>query len=259
MGPVHFQVLGKGSPLVILHGLFGSGDNWLGPARRWQDTFRVHLPDCRNHGRSFHGAPHDYPALCADLLAWLDTHSLDRVHLLGHSMGGKTAMAFAAQHPRRVASLVVADIAPRKYPPRHRELLETLNALDPGTCPSRADADARLARAIPEPGLRGFFLKSLEPLPDGGYRWRLNLPVLTRHYGDICAAPDLPAAWDGPALFLAGEHSDYIQPGDEPVVRRHFPQAQVIRIGRAGHWLHAENPEAVSAACMHFWDRTGAF
>ena len=250
-------VTGRGPPAVILHGLLGSGTNWRSIARRLKQRLECHLVDQRNHGRSPHARGMTYPALAEDVLAYLDSHQLDRAGFIGHSMGGKTAMALALTAPERVRWLVVADIAPAPSPSDHRPLIEALRGLAPASLATRAAADAALARAIPEPALRQFLLQNLVH-GDAGLRWRIDLEAIAEALPDLTGFPPTApgAAYRGPTLFLRGERSEYLTARHEARIRALFPCASIDTIAGAGHWLHAERPAAVTDRIARFLDDT---
>ena len=250
---LHSQILGEGTPLVILHGFLGMGDNWGTLAKRFADDgFQVHLVDQRNHGRSFHDPEFSYPLMAGDLKHYCDAEQLDKVDIIGHSMGGKTAMQFATDHPERVSGLLVADIAPKYYPQHHQDILKALNALDFDTLKSRGEADEALARYISHTGVRQFLLKNLYWKKKGRLGLRINLPVLIEKIEEVGKPLAQEAYFEGPVLFLAGERSGYIEPVDQLLINKHFPNAEIGKIPKAGHWLHAENPDA-------FYERSLAF
>ena len=248
-------VTGEGPPALVLHGLFGSGTNWRTIARRLGSRLECHLVDQRNHGQSPHARGMAYPALAADVLAYLDANRLDRAGFIGHSMGGKTAMALALTAPERVRWLVVADIAPAPSPSDHRPILDALRTLAPDSLASRAAADAALARSVPDPGLRQFLLQNLVR-GDGGLRWRIDLEAIAEALPDLTGFPPTAqgAVYRGPTLFLRGERSDYVTARHEPRIRALFPSASVDTIADAGHWLHAEQPAAMTDRIARFID-----
>ncbi len=250
---LHSQIVGQGQPMIILHGFLGMGDNWrslaLALAKR---NFQVHLVDQRNHGRSFHDFEFNYEVLTQDLYNYFQEKDLDRAIVLGHSMGGKTAMAFATQHPEMVTHLAIADIGPKAYPPHHQSILKALDHLQKGKPQSRKQADALVAEYVKEPGIRQFLLKNLHWTQDRELALRLNLNALIEHSDQIGAALDQDAHYSGPSLFLKGAKSDYLLPEDGPLIAHHFPQASLIEIPGAGHWLHAENPSDFLQALIDF-------
>lgn len=234
-----------GPPVAILHGLFGSARNWATIARRLGAHRRVLALDLRNHGASPWAPAMDYRAMAEDVRATLDALGYRRFALIGHSMGGKAAMLAALCFGDAVERLVVADIAPVAYPPRHLGLVQAMRGLDLSAIARRADADNRLAASVPDAAERGFLLQNL--MLDGqGARWRLNLHAIEQAMPDLVGWPAMPpeARYLGPALFVAGGRSDYVKPEYEPAIRRLFPKARIARIPEAGHWLHAERPQA---------------
>ena len=248
-------VIGQGPPALVLHGLFGSGTNWRTIARRLGSRLECHLVDLRNHGRSPHARGMAYPALAADVLAYLDANRLDRAGIIGHSMGGKTAMTLALTAPERVRWLVVADIAPAPSPSDHRPILTALRGLALDSLDSRAAADAALARSVPESGLRQFLLQNLVHSA-GGLRWRIDREAIAEALPDLTGFPPTApgAAYRGPTLFLQGERSDYLTTRHEPRIRALFPGASIDTIADADHWLHAEQPAAVTDRIARFVD-----
>ena len=249
-------VIGRGPPALILHGLFGCGANWRTIARRLEHRVESHLIDQRNHGRSPHARDMTYPALAADVLAYLDARGTERAGLVGHSMGGKAAMTLALTAPERVCWLVVADIAPARSPSDHRPILDALRALPVDRLASRTAAETALAAAIPDLGLRRFLLGNLVRHGAGGLRWRIGLEAIAHALPDLgdfpATAPE--AVYDGPTLFLRGAQSDYLGVHHEPRIRALFPAASVATIDAAGHWLHAEQPGTVTARIAQFLD-----
>ncbi|SHI31768.1 Pimeloyl-ACP methyl ester carboxylesterase [Hymenobacter daecheongensis DSM 21074] len=244
---LHFRELGQGTPLVILHGLFGTSDNWQTLAKRWSETHRVVVVDLRNHGRSPHAAEHSYELMSQDVLALFDQLGLPEATLLGHSMGGKVAMRFALDHPERLTRLIVLDIAPRLSDMRHQDdILAGLNAVNLATLQTRQEADTALAQHIPDVGVRQFLLKNLYRKEDNSFAWRQNLAALTAQMAAIGAEITGLHPFLKPALFLRGGKSDYISPEDKLYgIPALFPNSQVETVVDAGHWLHAEKPEEV--------------
>lgn len=249
---LNYKKIGQGAPLVILHGLFGSADNWLGIAKDLEDDYSIYLLDQRNHGESDHHEEWDYDVMADDLLEFLEEQKLEKIHLMGHSMGGKTAMKFALNHPDRVDKLVVVDIAPRYYPVHHQSILDGLNAIDLEQLDSRRSADEILAEYEPGKGTRQFLLKSLGRNDEGKFFWKINLPVITEKIENASMAIDHPGSFDGPTLFMAGENSNYIKDRDKEDIEKYFPKSQIIRMKNAGHWIHAEQPEAVVRTVQYF-------
>lgn len=249
---LHYTRQGQGRPLVILHGLYGSGSNWGSHAKWLAEHFDVILPDLRNHGRSFHAPRMDYPTMAADVRRLLDALSLESVLLLGHSMGGKTAMTLALETPQRIQALVVADIAPVAYRHQsHQPLITAMQGLDLTQVRSRTDASMALAADIPSQTLRQFLLTNLERSGDG-YRWRIPLDTLANQLPQLEGFPTLDKTYDGPTLFVHGAHSDYVTDAALPTIRHHFPNGRLEAIPEAGHWLHAEQPQRFAQALRTF-------
>lgn len=248
---------GGGPPLILLHGLFGAGQNWGAIRKALAPRFRVLTPDLRNHGDSPHAADMAYPSLAADVVETMDEAGIRQTAILGHSMGGKVAMALALAQPARVSRLVIADIAPVRYPSGLGAYIAAMQAvpLTPGL--TRRDADAALAAAIPEAGIRAFLLQSLRFERDPP-AWRLGLDELAAAMPTIVDFPAFPPGtrYDGPTLVMAGESSPYIHPDQHDLFRAFFPQARFVTI-RAGHWIHAENPTGFLAALEPFLDGSG--
>lgn len=243
-------------PLLIAHGLFGSARNWGAWARRLAMSRPVHVADMRNHGQSFWDGRHDYPALAADLAAVIAGLGAP-VDLLGHSMGGKAAMQLALTAPELIRRLIIADIAPRAYHHSHAPHIEAMEGLPLTGLSTRAEADAALAPAVPDPALRAFFLQSLDFKAEGGPRWRLNLAALRAEMAAITGWPGTGGAFQGPALFLRGALSDYITPEDRPLIRALFPAARIVTLKEAGHWLHADAPGPMAEVVTAFLEREG--
>ena len=240
---LHSKILGEGNPFVILHGFLGMGDNWKSMARRIAELgYEVHLIDQRNHGRSPHDAIFNYDLLSEDLNAYCVKQKLASITLLGHSMGGKTAMKFAVQNPEQVKRLIIADIGPKFYAPHHQTILDGLRAIDFSEIASRNDADVVLSKYVVEKGIRQFLLKNLYWKEKGVLDFRMNLEVLSENVNEIGKALLHEERFRGATLFLKGENSEYIQEEDVPVIQSHFPSAIVNTISNASHWLHAEQP-----------------
>ncbi|WP_375170607.1 alpha/beta fold hydrolase [Marinobacter sp.] len=256
---LNHRITGEGAPLILLHGLFGSLENLGGIARRLQDDWQIHALDQRNHGSSPHTETMDYPTMASDVIAYMDRQGIDKACILGHSMGGKVAMQVALQAPARVERVIVADIAPVSYKPRHDAILEGLKSIDLNAVASRQDADQRLAEQVDALATRQFLLKNLERVPrdeqsEGGplFRWRLNLPVIDACYGNLSQAPEGDGPYQGPVLFLKGADSAYIQEKHREAIQQLFPAAELRVIQDTGHWLHAEKPDTFAALCRRF-------
>ncbi len=250
------QYPGDGTPLIVLHGFLGSGGNWSTLSRTAFSSARdTYTLDARNHGRSPHTDAFSYAHMAADVVAFMDDQAMETADILGHSMGGKTAMTLALNYPGRVRSVVVADMAPRAYPAGHDELLAALLAIDLGAVESRSDADKLLAASVPDWGVRQFLLKNLTRTPSG-YEWAPHLAVLSAQYGEVLE-PVAPAPpFDKPALFVRGGASNYVRGADWDEILTLFPQARLVTIEGAGHWVHAQAPEAFGDAVLSFLRET---
>jgi pimeloyl-ACP methyl ester carboxylesterase len=255
--PLHVTTLGDGPSLLVLHGLFGHGGNWGGIAKALAATHRVVLADLRNHGSSPHDVRMDYPAMAEDLAALITAEGAPMA-VLGHSMGGKAAMLLALTHPALVSRLVVVDIAPRLYPSVFAPYAAAMAAIPLPPDLRRADADAALRAAVPDAGVRAFLLQNLR-FSEGGPSWRCNLPVIAASLDAISGFPDLAAdlCWQGEALFVGGEGSTYLDAAGRAAALARFPDAAIAIVPGAGHWVHAEAPEAFLRAVLPFLDQPG--
>ncbi|RIA10809.1 pimeloyl-ACP methyl ester carboxylesterase [Flavobacteriaceae bacterium MAR_2010_72] len=250
---LYANILGEGQPFVILHGFLGMSDNWKTLGTKFSEHgFEVHLVDQRNHGRSFWDETFNYEVLVEDLKAYCDEQSLSDIVLLGHSMGGKTAMLFAAKYPEFVSVLLIADIAPRFYPIHHDAILNGLSALDFSKIESRGEADDILGQYVSDFGTRQFLLKNLYWKEKGQLALRMNLEVLKEQVSEVGEALPSHLSFNKETLFLRGDRSEYIALSDESQIKSQFPNAKLVTISNAGHWLHAENPS-------DFFDEVMAF
>jgi len=250
---LHSNILGQGRPFIILHGFLGMGDNWKTLGMQYSDQgFEVHLVDQRNHGHSFQHQDFSYEVMVEDLKEYCDVHSLESIVLLGHSMGGKTAMLFAAKYPELVSKLLVADISPRFYPIHHDAILEGLSSLDFSIIKSRGEADKQLSHFVYDFGTRQFLLKNLYWKEKGQLGLRLNLEVLKEYVSEVGEALPSHLKFEKDTLFLRGDRSEYIASSDEDIILRQFPKAKIVTIKNAGHWLHAENPTDFFNEAIYF-------
>ena len=247
---LHYQTLGQGQPLVLLHGLFGSGDNWGTVARHFSQHYQVISVDLRNHGRSPHSASQSYANMADDLLELCDMLSMERIHLLGHSLGGKVAMQFAAQHPDKLEKLIVIDMAMRAYADAHTHLIDAMMAIDLSTLQSRHEADKILSSSIPQTMVRQFLLMNLIK-SESQLAWRINLAALKTNYPDLLQAVCENAHYEKPCLFIRGEHSDYVQDADIGHIKTSFINTQFASLP-TGHWVHAELPLAFIEVAGNF-------
>lgn len=240
---LHSKIIGRGKPLLILHGFLGMSDNWKTLGVKYAENgYQVHLIDQRNHGKSFHSPDFNYDILSDDIKQYMKYQKIEKASIIGHSMGGKTAMQFACDYPDMTAKLLVADIAPKYYPPHHQYIINGLNALDFSMITSRGEANTELSKHITEYGIRQFLLKNLYWEEKGRLGFRFNLAILSHKMGEIGENISSTSFYNGPTLFLKGDKSEYVSENDLSDIKRHFPLAQLDTIENAGHWLHAENP-----------------
>lgn len=250
---IYSNIIGEGKPFLILHGFLGMSDNWKTLGNKFaEDNYQVHLIDQRNHGRSFHDDEFNYEVLVEDLKQYCDYHQLNNFILLGHSMGGKTAMLFASTYPEMVSKLIVADISPRFYPIHHDQILEGLSSLDFDILESRTEADKVLSHYVSDFGTRQFLLKNLYWVEKGKLGLRMNLEVLKSNVEEVGEALPVSNTFSGDTLFLRGDKSEYIALNDTALIKMQFPNSSIETIENAGHWLHAENPEAFYNSVLHF-------
>lgn len=233
-------ILGDGPPVVLLHGLFGQARNFASVQRQLAETFQVVALDLRNHGGSPHAAAMDYRSMAGDVLETVAALGLPPCPIIGHSMGGKTAMALALLAPARVARLIVVDVAPVRYPPHFDDIIAVLRGLKLTPCLTRAGADAALAAVEPHAGTRGFLLSNLQlgATPS----WRIGLEEIAAAMPAISDWPFDGETYPGPVLFVLGARSRYVRPEHRPLIAAHFPRARYVSLKNAGHWVHADDP-----------------
>lgn len=249
-----FRSSGEGPPLIILHGLFGSSDNWHTLAKTFALTHAVYVLDQRNHGQSPHSDDFNYRLLTEDLFEFLQDHQLQSVNIIGHSMGGKTAMNFAIRYPDLTDKLIVVDIAPKTYVMRHDNILLGMMALPLETLKSRDEAESILMPFVPDISERQFIMKNLQRLPSGGFEWKLNLKSLNEHMTDLGIAMEYAGTFDKPTLFINGARSSYFKEGDEIIAKKYFPNA-LFKTLDAGHWVQAEKPAEFAEVALSFLNR----
>lgn len=245
------QVYGEGEPLIIMHGLFGTYENWGTQIKALSEHFQVIAVDMRNHGRSDHEPVMDYPAMAADIVELMDDLGLESANILGHSMGGKAAMQLALNHPDRIRKLIVVDIAPVEYKPHHDDVFTGLYSVQLDQLKSRGDADKQLSAHVDELGVRAFLLKNLYRDENKQFRWRMNLDVLRNQYAHIGAAPS-GTPFQGKTLFIKGENSHYLLPKHRDQVLTLFPNTSYKLMQGAGHWPHAEKPSIFGKIVLGF-------
>jgi len=239
---LHYRTIGEGKPLFILHGLFGSADNWQTLGKRFAEHYKVYFVDQRNHGHSPHTSDFNYDLMVEDFHELILDLDEKNINLIGHSMGGKTAIGFAAKYPELIDKLIVADISHKKYPMHHDQILEGLNALDLSVIKSRGEAETKLSEYIPQFGVRQFLLKNLYWVKTGQLGWRINLPVLNTEIEQILYEIKFDKITI-PTLFIRGETSNYILESDFENIGEKFPDSEIHTLKNVGHWVHAEAPD----------------
>jgi esterase len=250
---LHSRIEGQGKPLLIIHGFMGMGDNWKTLGGQYAAAgFEVHALDARNHGKSFHSDEFTYEAMVKDIAEYIDGNNLEKVDLIGHSMGGKIGMFFAVMHPELIDKLVVADIAPKYYPPHHQTELDALNAIDFEAKPDRAAVEATMAEYITDAGTRQFLMKNLYWATPGQLDFRFNLKVFNEQINNIGEALPEGSTFAGPTLFLRGDRSKYVKDEDLTDIEAHFPGCEIKTITNSGHWVHAENPKEFLEYTLEF-------
>jgi pimeloyl-ACP methyl ester carboxylesterase len=239
--------------LIVLHGLFGSSDNWHTVGTVFSKHFFTLVPDARNHGRSPHDDKFDYQVMADDVVEFIHQQHLPSASLIGHSMGGKTAMLAALQHPERIDKLIVVDIAPRSYPPEHELIFETLNSIDLSAMVRRTDIETKLAKRIADDATVQLLMKNITRDEQGKFRWKINLPIIQKNYESLNAALPLQSTRsEKPALFIRGEHSEYILLEDLKPIAELFPRAELVTIKNASHWVHADAPDDFAQTALEF-------
>ena len=255
MDILHSKIYGadkSGIPLLVFHGLFGMLDNWGSFGKEMGEFFPVHLIDLRNHGKSFHSPEMSHDDLAHDILHYMEFHHLDKVNLLGHSLGGKAVMQFAIKYPIKVEKLIVVDISPKAYPPHHQGILKALESVDFQKQTSRQEVEDLLCEYIPDQSVVLFLTKNLYWTDDKRLDWRFNLKILSEKYTEFVSNAIKFGVFTGETLFVAGEKSNYILPQDEFQIKQQFPNSSVVTIKNAGHWVQAENPTDFNEVVKEF-------
>lgn len=249
---LNYKSIGEGQPIIILHGLFGSLDNWQTIARDISEKgYRVITVDLRNHGKSPHTNEISHNLMAQDMIAFIQEHKLENAVLVGHSMGGKTAMQLALTAPEIIEKLVVVDIAPKPYQAHHNTYFNAMLSLNLSEIQSRREASEKLGKSIKNTVIKQFLLKSLDR-KDNGYQWKFNLEALHKHYNLLIGGLTTTTTFEKPTLFISGQLSDYISAGDIGDIERMFPNSVVEVIYNSGHWVHAEQPEAFKQMLLKF-------
>lgn len=250
---LHSKIEGSGQPLLILHGFLGMSDNWKTLGLQFaSEGFEVHILDLRNHGRSFHSDDFSYELMVQDIVEYCQHYQFEKINVIGHSMGGKTAMLLACRYPELVQKLVVADIGPKYYAPHHQTILAGLNAVDFSKKPSRNEVEEILSQHISDFGTRQFLLKNLYWQEPGQLAFRFNLSVLNQKITEIGVSLPVDLIFEKPTLFIRGGNSDYIADDEIESIKVQFPQAEIETIPNVGHWLHAENPKLFYQLCLSY-------
>ncbi|HLP65801.1 alpha/beta fold hydrolase [Flavobacterium sp.] len=250
---LYSRIEGAGKPLLIIHGFLGMSDNWKSLGSQYaSEGFEVHILDLRNHGKSFHSDVFNYEVMAEDVLQYCNEHNLEKVSIIGHSMGGKVAMLFATTYSERVDKLVVADIGPKYYPPHHQDIFAGLNAVDFSKKPDRNGVEETLYPYVPDFGTRQFIMKNVYWVEPGQLGFRFNLKVFNDNIDEIGTALPQNALFTNPTLFIRGGNSRYILDNDLPQIENHFPNNSLVTVPNVGHWLHAENPKAFFEETVHF-------
>jgi esterase len=237
-----FREYGQGKPMIILHGLFGSSDNWLTQAKLFSGSYKVYTVDQRNHGQSPHDNTFDYESMLSDLAEFIQDHSIADPVVIGHSMGGKTAMNFALTHPEKIDRLVVVDISPKAYNLEHYSIVKGLLAIPIDSIKSRNEADEILSQHVPEADVRQFLLKNLQRRSEGGFSWKINLKIISEKLGNVGLDLHAEGSFEKPTLFVRGAKSKYVADSDWNHITKIFPMAKLETVD-TGHWVQAEKPQ----------------
>lgn len=246
-----YRQSGEGDPLIILHGLFGSSDNWYSLAKVFAQFNTVYLVDQRNHGQSPHSPDFNYKLLTEDLNDFVTEHQIVNPVVLGHSMGGKVAMNFAVKYPDKLKKLIVVDIVPKKYPVHHDHILEGMMAIPLATLTTRTEADTILGGYVTEPEVRQFLLKNLARNSNGGFTWKINLEAIGQHIEELGDGMQYSGTYERPTLFIKGSRSNYFNDGDELMMKAIFSKLETVTLD-TGHWVQAEKPEEFAKAALQF-------
>ena len=237
------KIIGEGSNvLIVLHGFLGMSDNWNSFAKKIDNQgFKIHLLDQRNHGESFHSKEFDYELLANDLKYYIDYHQIKSFSLIGHSMGGKTAMMFSSYYPDAINKLIIVDILPKYYKNDYQNILKSLKSINLNSISSRLEADKALSSSIKAPSFRAFLLKNLKRINKNEFAFKIDLNIFLDKLGEVEKALSTDLYFGGETLFIKGENSDYINNQNFNSVHNNFPKSQLVEVSNAGHWVHAEN------------------
>ena len=239
---LNYKSFGQGDPIIILHGMFGTLDNWQTIAKKLAENYTVFILDQRNHGRSPHSAEMNYEIMAEDLHEFMENNWIYKAHLIGHSMGGKTAMQFALTYPQMLDKLILIDIAPKAYEGGHQVVFDALFNVDIKNLTTRKQAAQQLTQYITDVSIQQFLLKNLTRKKEGGFVWKMNLEAIYKHYQDILKEVEGTEIFEGPCLFIRGGKSNYVKKEDMELIRKKFRYAKLETVANAGHWVHAEAP-----------------
>lgn len=252
---LNYRIIGQGPALIILHGLLGSLDNWMSMAKYLAVNSTVFLVDLRNHGQSFHDHQFNYEVMVTDLGDLLNDLSVTDYSILGHSMGGKVAMFHSARSPHGIKKMIIVDIAPKKYPVYHQQILDGLSSINPEELSSRRQADDLLSKFVHDPAVRQFLLKNLKRNSNGSFAWKINLTAIRDHIDAVGDGLPPKELIQIPTLFIRGGSSEYIREEDYRDIHKQFPQSIINTVPGVGHWVHAEAPQIFLEMVQTFLDQ----
>ncbi len=257
MSLVHHKIYGepKAPALYILHGIFGMLDNWHLVATTLSSQYKVVTLDARNHGKSFHHSDSSFNAMAQDLFELMNYLGDEKAIVMGHSMGGKTAMVFSQKYPHKLSALVIVDIAPKLYIPSHIDFFNAFKSIDFTKIQNRKEADEALLPYASVLSIRQFLLKNIEAIPEGGYKLKINIHAIEDYYHEIIDQIPLTISLNIPVCFILGEKSGYLKEGDKPYINSHYPAVEYKTISKAGHWVHADNPEEFIQTLRQFFNQ----
>ncbi len=253
MARLRFKSYGQGYPVIILHGLFGSLDNWQSFAKQLAEDYMVFTLDQRDHGRSPHTDEFNYDVLAEDVIGFMDDMWIQEAIIIGHSMGGKVAMRLILDYPDKFKKGIIVDIGPQSYRPRHLEIIEAMRDIDPEAATCRSVIEEELSKTIKDEGIRQFLMKNFSRKKEGGYELKINLPLLMNNYDEINIEIEGDEVFNE-ILFIKGENSDYLEVEQLDTIKKLFPNAMMTTIDNAGHWIHAEQSEMMLDEVRKFVD-----
>ncbi len=253
MNPIlNSKIVGKGKPLLVLHGVFGLSDNWMSFAKVAAENFQTHLVDLRNHGRSFHADEFNFDLMATDVYRYLMHHTLEKVSLMGHSLGGKVAIAFANKYPHLIEKLIIVDIAPKAYPVHHQEIINALKSVNFKVLKSRAEVEKILMTSITDTEVLQFLAKNVYRKNEKELAFRFNIDAIAANIEQIVAESKLDDVIEIDTLFIKGANSNYITNADLEDIGKKFSSVTIETIAKAGHWVHAQNPSDFNKSVLNF-------